>query len=89
MFDMMGTFGISGRELAQMDAADPQTPMHRGWATTDADDYEETPSSPVRALLDPRGSAIFWVALAALLGLVLLTGQVKLEAAVGGRAGKR
>jgi hypothetical protein len=46
------------------------------------------PENVIRALLDPHGSAIFWVALAAILGLVLVTGQVRVEAALGGRAGR-
>lgn len=80
-------FGPSGRALAASDLADPQTPMHRTFATTDVRD--EPPDNPLRALADPQGSAIFWVALAALLGLILVTGELKVQAALGGRAGRR
>ena len=40
------------------------------------------------ALTDPRGSAIFWIVLAAGLGLAMVTGQLKVSAALKTRAGK-
>ncbi len=80
-------FGIPSIDLARGDMMDPQTSGHRTYATTTV--REEPPSNPLMALLDPQGSAIFWIALAGVLGLVLITGQVRFEAALGGRAGKR
>lgn len=74
-------FGPSGADLARADHADPQTPAHRTFATTDVGD--EPPRNPVQAITDPRGSAIFWIAAAAILGLILVTGEVKLAAAIG------
>ncbi len=79
-------FGPSSEDLARADAIDPQTPYSRTIATTGVRD--QPPSNPIMALLDPKGSAIFWIALAAVLGLIIVTGQVKIEAALGGRAGK-
>jgi hypothetical protein len=79
------TFGTSGAELAQEQLVDPQanpSPI----ATTRVRNAPST--SAVKALLDPHGSAIFWIALAALLGLMMVTGQIKVQAALGGRAGK-
>jgi hypothetical protein len=83
---MEDTFGVSGHDLAVDMQLDPQvapSPM----ATTRL--RNAPPDNPVRALLDPSHSAIFWVALAALLGLILVTGQFKVQAALGGRAGRR
>lgn len=40
------------------------------------------------ALLDPRGSAVFWLAVAAILGLAMVSGQIKVSAALKTRAGK-
>lgn len=47
------------------------------------------PANAARALIDPRGSAIFWVAAFAVLGLAMVSGQLKVSAAVNGRAGKK
>lgn len=80
------TFGISGAELASEAVVDPQaspSPV----ATTRV--QNEPATSPVKALVDPHGSAIFWIALAALLGLVLISGQSRVELALGGRVGRR
>ena len=41
-----------------------------------------------KALIDPRGSAIFWVAVAAALGLAMVSGQLAVSAKVKTRAGK-
>jgi hypothetical protein len=79
------TFGISGAELASEQIVDPSaapSPV----ATTRV--RNDTPLNPVKALLDPSGSAIFWIALAAVLGLILISGQVRLDAKLGGRAGR-
>jgi hypothetical protein len=80
------TFGVGSALLAESDIANPTTPTPTV-ATTRA--RNEPPLNPVKALVDPHGSAIFWVALAAILGLVLVTGQVRVEAALGGRAGRK
>lgn len=48
----------------------------------------QPPDSAARALIDPRGSAIFWVAVAAVLGLAMVSGQLKVSAAVKARGGK-
>lgn len=59
-----------------------------------------TPAQPVASplkpshnalanLVDPKGSAIFWVAVAAVLGLAMVSGQLKISAAVKARGGKR
>jgi hypothetical protein len=79
------TFGVSGTDLASEAVIDPQagpSPI----ATTRVQNVP--PTNPVKALLDPHSSAIFWIALAAILGLVLVTGQVRLDAKLGGRAGR-
>jgi hypothetical protein len=80
------TFGISGASLAAEQIVDPSanpSPM----TTTRV--QNTVPDNPLKALTDPHGSAIFWLGLAALLGLVLVTGQFKVQAAVGGRAGRK
>jgi hypothetical protein len=80
------TFGISGAALAGEISADPQVAA-QPYATTRF--QNEPPLNPLRALTDPTHSAIFWIGLAALLGLVLVTGQFRVQAALGGRAGRR
>ena len=47
------------------------------------------PATGLKGLLDPRGSAIFWVVVAAVLGLAMVSGQLKVSAALNGRGGKR
>lgn len=44
--------------------------------------------NPARALIDPKGSAIFWIALFAVLGLAMVTGQLAVSAKVRARGGK-
>ena len=80
------TFGVSGSALAETQLLDPQVSPYP-IATTRV--QNEPPSNPFRALLDPTHSAIFWIGLAALLGLIMVTGQFRIQAALGGRAGKR
>jgi hypothetical protein len=41
-----------------------------------------------RALTDPRGSAIFWIAIAAVAGLAMVSGQLKVAANLKARGGK-
>lgn len=80
------TFGSSGADLAAASVVDPQaspSPI----ATTRV--QNQPPTNPFKALLDPSHSAIFWIGLAALLGLVLVTGQFRIDAKLGGRAGRR
>lgn len=79
------TFGVSGRDLAQEMQLDPGVAA-QPMATTRQ--QNEPPMNPLAALVDPSHSAIFWIALAAVLGLVMVTGQFKVQAAVGGRAGR-
>lgn len=86
MHDMKQVFGLTGEQLAVMDANDPATPAVRSVATTGI--HTAPAERAVGALLDPQYSAIFWVGLAAILGLVLVTGQLKVEAALGLRGGK-
>lgn len=80
------TFGVESAILAESDVANPTTPTPT-IATTRA--RNEPPLNPIKALVDPHSSAIFWIAAASILGLILVTGQVKVEAALGGRAGRR
>ena len=42
-----------------------------------------------QAILDPKGSAIFWVALFGVLGLAMVSGQLAISAKVAGRGGRR
>jgi hypothetical protein len=79
------TFGVGGADLATETLADP-TSAPSPIATTRV--RNTPPANPLKALTDPHGSAIFWIALAAILGLVLVTGQVRLDAKLGGRAGR-
>jgi hypothetical protein len=81
------TFGIPSAILARQDALDPQTPTPRPHASTEQ--TLEPPMSAARALTDPQGSAIFWIGAAAILGLVMVTGQFKVQAALGARAGRK
>jgi hypothetical protein len=81
------TFGIPSEILALQDMADPTTPTPRPHTSTEAS--LQPPMSAARALTDPQGSAIFWIGLAAILGLVMVTGQFKVQAAIGGRAGRK
>lgn len=92
MHTMEELFGTSSADVARDTIGDPMVfgvgnagPV----ATTDVRD--EPPMSALRALTDPHGSAIFWLAAAALLGLVMVTGQFRIQAALGagGRAGRR
>lgn len=80
------TFGISGAALAAEQTLDPQS-SPSPIATTRV--QNQPAGGAVGGLLDPHGSAIFWIALAALLGLVMVTGQARIEASLGGRAGRR
>jgi hypothetical protein len=86
-------FGIESDDMAWADHADPQTPGVRTYTTAVNSPGNHTPESVMHALTDPKGSAIFWVGLAALLGLILVTGQVRFETGakvgVGGGAGTR
>lgn len=79
-------FGLEAEREAAATRANPavQTPVT---ATTRAQNV--SPSNPLRALADPRNSAIFWIGLAALLGLVIVSGQLKVSAAIAARGGKR
>lgn len=80
------TFGVSGPDLAAAAQADSNS-MPSPVATTRS--QNQPPSNPLKALIDPTGSAIFWIAAAALLGLILVTGELRLDAKLGGRAGRK
>jgi hypothetical protein len=80
------TFGVSGADLAATTMIDPQVAAMPVASTRV---QNESPMNPLAALVDPSHSAIFWIGLAALLGLVMVTGQFRIQAALGGRAGKR
>lgn len=82
--DIFGPMG-NPNYMATRSLEDPTTGASPIYATTEA--TLQPASTPLRALLDPKGSAIFWIALAAVLGLVLVTGQLKVSAALKGRAG--
>lgn len=75
------TFGFAGASAGGATATAP-TPAHPATSTI------APASNAARALLDPRGSAIFWVAAAAVLGLAMVSGQLKVSAAVKARGGK-
>ena len=83
-------FGVDSDTAAQNDHADPQTMQQRPYSFAEHGSMAP-PANAGQALLDPRGSAIFWVFGAALLGLVMVTGQFAIAAkvAAGGRAGKK
>lgn len=71
--------------LAMMSLLDPSTPAAPAYASTEA---TLMPSEGFRGLLDPKGSPLFWIGLAAVLGLVIVTGQLKVSAALRARGGK-
>jgi hypothetical protein len=81
MHSLEDVFGVSPDEIH---ASDDVSVIP--YATTSAQD--EPPHQAHLALLDPQGSAVFWVALAAVLGLILVTGQLKISAALRTRAGR-
>lgn len=87
MYHAHEIFGVGGAQLAMLDRADPQTPGVRAFAASSAATLEP-PTSALRALTDPKGSAIFWLGAAAVLGLVLVTGQIRVQAALGSRVGR-
>lgn len=80
---MESKFGVSPEATAQQAAANSavQTPVH---SSTEGN---LTPS-PTRGIVDPN-SAIFWLAVAAVLGLAIVSGELKLSAALKARGGRR
>jgi hypothetical protein len=82
--DLFGPLAEPDRAAA-MSLLDPSTPAAPAHASTEA---TLLPSTGVHGLLDPKGSALFWIGLAAVLGLVLVTGQLKVSAALRARGGK-
>jgi hypothetical protein len=88
--DSSQTFGLDSDRLAQLDHADPQTMNQRPYSFAEHGSLEP-PADAGRALLDPKGSAIFWIFAAGLLGLVMVSGQFAIAAkvAAGGRAGRK
>lgn len=89
MHTLSDIFGVSSDDLAHANAVDSQTPASSVYSTAEHSPTLEPPHSAAAALTDPRNSAIFWVAAAAVLGLVLVTGQVRFEAAASSRLGGR
>lgn len=89
MYTAEQVFGVSGADLAHDFYNDAQTPASPAVATTEQ--ALAPPLNPFHALLDPSHSAIFWVGAAALLGLLLVSGEFKVAAMVGGggRVGRR
>ena len=81
------TFGIDPIQQAMEWNASPLTSATPPIVTVEEATLQPA-RSPVSALLDPRGSALFWIALASVLGLLLVSGELKVAAAVRGRAGK-
>ena len=81
-----GTVGITAESLASQSLASPYTSAAPAIATTDTTDMPA--HSPIKRLLDPKGSAAFWIFVAAILGLALVSGELKVAAALGGRLGK-
>ena len=81
-------FGPDSDTLARADYRDAGT--SRVAASAENSPFMEPASviSASRGLIDPHGSAIFWIGVAAVLGLVLVSGQLRVEAALGGRAGR-
>jgi len=84
MVDLFGPLAEPDR-LATMSMLDPSTPAAPAYATTEA---TLLPSEGAMGLLDPKGSPLFWIGLAAILGLVLVTGQLKVSAALRARGGR-
>ena len=81
--DLFGPVFGDSDAMAHARLVNPTTSAAPAIASTEA---TLRPSSGARALLDPKGSALFWVGLAAVLGLSLVTGQLKVSAALrGGR----
>ena len=88
MWTIDDLFGIDSDTLARADAADPTTPL-RTYATAENTPTMSPAPNALAAMLDPKGSPIFWIALFAILGLVLVTGQIRVEGAIGSRVGRR
>ena len=82
--EMFGPLAEPDR-LAAMSLLDPSTPASPAYASTEA---TLLPSGGIMGLLDPKGSPMFWIAVAAILGLVLVSGQLKVSAALRARGGK-
>lgn len=72
--------------MAYANLVNPSTPASPAYASTEA---TLEPAEGLRALLDPQGSALFWIGLAAVLGLVFVTGQLKVSAVLRGGGGRR
>lgn len=87
MESITDVFGILAEpeQLARDSMRSEFTSASPAMATTGA---TAGPAAGARGLLDPRGSALFWVGLAAVLGLILVTGHLKVSAALTGRGGK-
>lgn len=82
--DLFGPLAEPDR-LAAASLLDPGTPAAPAHASTEA---TLLPAEGFRGLLDPKGSPLFWIGLAAVLGLVIVTGQLKVSAALRARGGK-
>lgn len=84
LWDSDSTFGFEGAAAGGNlgTATTPATPATAKLAPASAG------GNPFAALIDPRGSAVFWIALAAVLGLAMVSGQLKVSAALKARGGK-
>jgi hypothetical protein len=88
VYSISEIFGISSDDMARSDAHDPTTPYRTYSTAENSPGALNPPDNPLAALLDPKGSPIFWIALFSILGLVLVTGQIRVEGALGSRVGK-
>lgn len=84
---MESVFGVNPDALALQSLAHPDTPAAPAIATTEV--TTQPANSAIRRILDPQGSASFWIFLAAILGLAIVSGELKVAAALGGRLGRR
>lgn len=84
---MDATFGLNPNALATQSLAHPDTPAAPAIATTEV--TMQPANSAARRILDPKGSAAFWIFLAAILGLVMMSGELKVAGALGGRVGRK
>jgi len=82
--DIFGPLAEPNR-LATMNLLDAGTPSSPAHASTEV---TLMPSEGLHGLMDPKGSALFWIGLAAILGLVIVTGQLKVSAALRARGGR-
>lgn len=74
-------FGFDGPAAGGATATAP-TPATPATSTLQPHD------NAAKALIDPRGSAIFWIAIFAVAGLAMVTGQLRFSGNLRARGGK-